>query len=218
MAKGTKLPGDNRQNRVLPPNRIAEVRNARGWNQLQLAELVGTSQQSISRYETSQRDFAVSILLKLCSVLEVSASYLLCTDENQPDDVDVPLYGAISAGTPIDMESVSEYYPIPAIVHERFPNAFLLRIEGESMNRILPNGSIALIDPSPEITYDGQPYAVSVNELTATVKRVRRTARGIELIPDSTDPTFETQVLERGVDNATVSVIGRVVWHRVPKG
>ena len=216
MVRRAKQPEEGRLKKEFPPNRIAEVRNARGWNQFQLAELIGTTQQSISRYETSQRDFAVSVLLRLCEVLEVSASYLLCIDESEPTTVYVPLFGSIAAGTPIDMDEADEQFPIPAIVHERFPDAFLLRVEGESMNRILPNGSLALINPGTDIDHEGQPYAVCINDMAATIKRVRHTARGIELIPDSTDSSYQTQVLTRSNEDMTVSVIGRVVWHRLP--
>lgn len=206
---------NNKQAKKFPPNRIAEARSALGWNQDQLAELVGTTQQSISRYETSQRDFAVSVLLRLCEVLGVTPSYLLYMDEPRFDTVEVPLFGSIAAGAPLDMEAADDRYPIPAIVHERFPHAFLLRVAGESMNRILPNGSIALIDPCTDITHDGQPYAVCINELAATIKRVHQLPNGIELTPDSSDPSFQPQVFEHGLgDETRITVIGRVVWHR----
>jgi repressor LexA len=217
MARRAGQSGGETPKGKLPPNRIAEARIARGWNQFQLAELVGTSQQSISRYETSQRDFSVSVLLRLCEVLEVTASYLLCADGDRPATVDVPLLGSIAAGTPIDMDAADRRFPVPAIVHERFPDAFLLRVEGDSMNRILPNGSLALIDPGTDIDHEGQPYAVCIDEQAATIKRVRHTELGIQLIPDSTDPSYQTQVLTRGIDDTTLSVIGRVVWHHLPE-
>lgn len=130
---------------------------------------------------------------------------------------DCPLYGSIAAGTPIEMVKVEDTFPIPSEMHRRYPDAFLLRVKGESMNRILPNGCMALVDPCETIEYDGDPYAVCVNGFDATVKRVRALANGFELVPDSTDPTYKPTVYDYGVEGTeTVTVIGRVVWYCIP--
>ena len=94
--------------------------------------------------------------------------------------------------------------------------AFYLRVKGESMNRVLPNGSYALVCPTSEVV-DGSVYAVSVGSSNATVKRVRKLNNGIALEPDSNDPTYKSQVFDYGDgERETLSVIGRVVWFCVP--
>lgn len=131
--------------------------------------------------------------------------------------VDVPLYGSIAAGTPIEMMEVEDTQPVPTRVHERYPDAFLLKVEGESMNRILPNGCYALVDPCERVAVNGAPYAVCVNGYDATVKRVRRLNNGFELAPDSNDPTYKPAVFDYGEPNTqTVTVIGRVVYYVLP--
>lgn len=131
--------------------------------------------------------------------------------------VDVPLYGAIAAGTPIEMTPVENTQPIPAKVHELHPNAFLLKVEGNSMNRVLPNGSYALIDPCKTVEHDGAPYAVCVNGYDATIKRVRKLNNGFQLVPDSTDPTYETKTYNYNEpETQTITVIGRVVYYVLP--
>ena len=131
--------------------------------------------------------------------------------------VDVPLYGAIAAGTPIEMTPVENTQPIPAKVHELHPNAFLLKVEGNSMNRVLPNGSYALIDPCKTVERDGAPYAVCINGYDATIKRVRKLNNGFELVPDSTDPTYEAKTYNYNEPDAlTITVIGRVVYYVLP--
>ena len=131
--------------------------------------------------------------------------------------VDVPLYGAIAAGTPIEMTPVENTQPIPAKVHELHPNAFLLKVEGNSMNRVLPNGSYALIDPCKTVERDGAPYAVCVNGYDATIKRVRKLNNGFQLVPDSTDPTYETKTYNYNEpETQTITVIGRVVYYVLP--
>lgn len=112
--------------------------------------------------------------------------------------VDVPLYGAIAAGTPIEMTPVENTQPIPAKVHELHPNAFLLKVEGNSMNRVLPNGSYALIDPCKTVERDGAPYAVCVNGYDAhhqarAQAEQRLPARARQHRPDLRDEDVQLQ-------------------------
>jgi repressor LexA len=137
---------------------------------------------------------------------------------DSPEDgyVEVPLYGSISAGTPIEMIETSESFVIPNALNEKYPNAFLLKVKGESMNKKIPNGSYALIDPIKEVI-NGKVYAVCVNGFEATIKRVRQLNNGFELIPDSTDPTYKAAVYDYGEPGTEeITVLGRVVWYCIP--
>ncbi len=136
---------------------------------------------------------------------------------SKPEYVEIALYGSIAAGRPLEMIEVTDTFPVPRVLHERYPDAFLLRVVGESMNRILTNGCYALVDPCEEIERDYQPYAVCVNSHAATIKRVRKLSNGFELVPDSDDPTFRPVIYDFGVEGTeTVTVIGRVVWDTKP--
>ncbi|MEG2934707.1 MAG: S24 family peptidase [Gordonibacter sp.] len=142
---------------------------------------------------------------------------LIDAGNDSSDFVDVPLYGSIAAGTPIEMVEVENTHPVPTKVHDMHPEAFLLKIEGESMNHILPNGCYALIDPSNEVEKDNDPYAVCVNGYAATIKRVKKLANGFQLVPDSTDPTYPVQTFNYNEpDTETITVIGRVVYYVLP--
>ena len=200
--------------------KIAEARIAKGWSQQDLAERLGTTQQTIQRYESGARDIKSSVLVSLSRVLGVTISYLLGMENASiPNNstVDVPLYGSIAAGTPIEMISSESSQPVPIEVQCRYPSAFLLRVRGESMNRVLPNGCFALIDPEQREPVNCKAYAVCVNGYDATIKRVRRLRNGFELAPDSLDPTYKPTVYdyaEPGTD--TVTIIGRVVYYVLP--
>lgn len=200
--------------------KIAEARIAKGWSQQDLADKMETTQQTIQRYESGARDIKASVLVKLSATLGVTISYLLGVENaSLPNNntVDVPLYGRIAAGTPIEMMEMADTQPIPLSVYQQHPNAFLLRVEGESMNRILPNGCLALVDPCSEVDRDGYPYAVCVNGYDATIKRVRKLNNGFVLEPDSMDPTYEPQVFNYNEpDTMAVTVIGRVVFYVLP--
>lgn len=142
-------------------------------------------------------------------------------DEERRQDnhgyTNVPVHGHIAAGTPIEMEEGDYDFPCPSYLAQRHPKAFFLEVEGESMNRVLPNGCYALVDPERRRITDGNAYAVCVNGYDATVKRVRMLENGIELDPDSTDPTFHPMVYDSTVpDTETVTIIGEVVWYTIP--
>ena len=106
----------------------------------------------------------------------------------------------------------------PAEIRRRHPNAFFLTVDGESMNNVLPNGCYALVDPekkSPVV--DGTAYAVCVNGYDATIKRIKQLENGVELIPDSKDPTFHAQVYDKTVEGTeSITIIGEVVWYSIP--
>ena len=200
--------------------KIAEARIAKGWSQQDLAEKMDTTQQTIQRYESGSRDIKSSVLIKLSAVLGVTISYLLGMENTSipnNDMVEVPLYGAIAAGTPIEMIPVENSRPVPSEVRRRFPSAFLLKVEGDSMNRILPNGCYALVDPCEAVEHNGAPYAVCVNGYDATIKRVNKLNNGFELAPDSNDPTYSKQVFNYNEPGTqTITVIGEVVYFVLP--
>ena len=202
--------------------KIAEARVAKGWSQQQLADAIGATQQTIQRYESGARDIKSSVIIKLSAALGVTISYLLGLEsekiDSSPDSfVDVPLYGSIAAGKPMEMVAVEGSHPIPTKVREKYPDSFLLKVEGDSMNRILPNGCYALVDPRQTADCNGAPYAVSVNGYDATIKRVRKLNNGFELVPDSNDPTYEKKTYNYNEpDTDTITVIGRVVYYVLP--
>ena len=58
-------------------NRIKELRIKNNWRQEDLAKRLNTGKNTISRYETGQRQLDVETIGKLCEIFDVSADYLL---------------------------------------------------------------------------------------------------------------------------------------------
>ena len=163
---------------------------------------------------------SVDVMLRIFKELNLDADAfvdgMVRERDADPDYIDVPLYGCIAAGVPIDMSPIDDYFPVPRPVAERYPDGFLLKVVGESMNRKLPNGTYAYIAPTDDVQ-DNKAYAVCVNGDAATIKRVRKLANGCELIPDSTDPTFKPELYDFGEEGTpSVTPIGRVVYFVIP--
>ena len=57
---------------------IAERRKQNGLTQMQLAEKLGITDRAVSKWETGKSLPDSSIMLELCSILDVSVNDLLC--------------------------------------------------------------------------------------------------------------------------------------------
>ena len=64
--------------------RLKKLRRDRGISQLKLAMDINTNQNTISRYETGEREPGISDLIKLADYFGVSLDYLLERTDN-PD-------------------------------------------------------------------------------------------------------------------------------------
>ena len=131
-------------------NRLYDLRRRMGLpSQTEFAKALGLSQQNYANYENGKQGLKEDLVERICSTYGCSADWLLGltpediellggelrppVDLSLPTDrvfVEVPIYGAIAAGKPIEMQPIEDVYPISARKHEQFPNAFLLKVEG----------------------------------------------------------------------------------------
>ena len=62
--------------------RLKELRKKKGISQLRLATELNTTQNTISRYETGEREPGITELIKLADYFNVSVDYLIGRTEN----------------------------------------------------------------------------------------------------------------------------------------
>ena len=67
--------------------RIRELRMARGWNQVQLAEQLSVTKQSVSNWENDNILPSVEMLVKLAELFGVTTDYLLGRETHSRLDV-----------------------------------------------------------------------------------------------------------------------------------
>lgn len=207
---------------------LKAARKMTSYTQEDVAEITGIPLGTLRRWEQGVNEPDMASVVELANLYGVSTDTILGSDfaDDIPGAikvrpiahmVSVPLLGRIAAGQPIEMDEVDNYFEIPQAVYDRWPNSFFLTVDGDSMNRAMPNGSYALINPVDEVIHDGKPYAVCVNGYDATIKRVRRLNNGFELIPDSTDPTYKATTYNfNDPSTETITIIGEVVWLAIP--
>lgn len=202
---------------------IARLRTQAGMTQRDLAAKLEISKGTVGAWETKDTLPDYPKIQKLAELFDVPVQLLFSVYYPSRDDenfasTELRVYGKIAAGTPIDMEEGDYGFPCPSYLLKKHPKAFYLEIDGESMNNVLPNGSLALVDPALKDHHiNGNIYALCINGYSATAKRVRFLENGVELIPDSKDPTFHAQVYDRTVEGTeSITIIGEVVWYSIP--
>ena len=62
--------------------RLKELRKKKGMSQLRLATDLNTTQNTISRYETGEREPGIDELIKIADYFNVSVDYLIGRTEN----------------------------------------------------------------------------------------------------------------------------------------
>lgn len=62
--------------------RLKELRKKKGISQLRLATDLNTTQNTISRYETGEREPGIAELIKIADYFNVSVDYLIERTEN----------------------------------------------------------------------------------------------------------------------------------------
>lgn len=205
-------------------NKLAEQRKDAGMTQQELADKLGVTQQTIWYYENGRREMKSSVLIAISEALGCSVTDLLgITDmkgvipANPVSTVRVPILGRIAAGTPREAFSCSdEWHDTPTTLVEHRKDCFWLVVAGNSMNRLFPEGSLVLIDPSAEVR-DGDVAAVFVNGDDATIKRVEYDSGIVTLYPESYDAEYRPRVIDQSDPDApSFHAIGRVVSFTAP--
>lgn len=121
--------------------------------------------------------------------------------------------GRVHAGKPTDPLETSVMVEVPATVAENHPAAFVLAVDGDCMNRVIPEGAHILVDPTCE-PLNGSIAVVSLPDGNTYLRRWNRGQNTLLLTADSYEP-HDDIVLHP--DDGAVSVLGVVVWYQSPR-
>lgn len=204
--------------------RIREAREKLGWTQSELAKKMGTTQQTIQRYEAGAVDVNSSKLVRLAEILGTTVYYLIGIPTNavpgRPGGVPRPVIGRISAG-PFGTvyEESGEELDVPDDVWECHKQGFWMRVSGNSMNRLFAEGSMVYVDPACEVR-NGDVGVACVDGDEGTVKRIFFEPNNVvRLHPESYDPEYRDRVIDEDEpDGPSFHIEGKVVSYRAPMG
>ncbi|CAK1238089.1 LexA family transcriptional regulator [Fructobacillus cardui] len=183
-------------------NKIKQIREEKGYSVRQVALNSGMSPSYLSRIENGYRDLPTNkTLYKIAKGLRITNDEILriagIVDKipnelpisSTPSTVSIPIYGRISAGYPEGAkEDIDGDIDVPNKISERYNSDELiaLRVNGESMNKVIPNGAVAILAKidTCEIT-NGDICGVIIDGESATLKHVYQYPDRIRFEPDS---------------------------------
>ncbi len=197
-------------------NNLSIARTNAGMTQQEAANALGCTIQAYQNYEYGKRDIKGTTLAELAGVFGCTVNFLLGLDGARPIPASssAPTVGRIAAGTPREaLQLDGERMWCPPSLAERFPHAFFLRVSGDSMDRVFPDGCWVLIDPDQCEVVSGRRYAVLVNGDDATLKTCYLAGDSVVLHPESSNPAHKDRLIcAADPDAPYFRVVGRAVW------
>lgn len=116
--------------------------------------------------------------------------------------------GTVHAGDPTDEDEDDATVMVPEDVALAHPDGFVLRVEGDCMDRRIPEGYDVVVDPTREPAQG----SVVVVELEGGRAVMRRWLRGGQTLVLAADSHAEHDDIVLRWDDGPVRVLGVVVW------
>lgn len=197
---------------------IKEKRIEKKYTMKELAEKVGVSEATVSRWESGEiSNMRRGGIMRLSKVLDIPPSVILGLQDNtnnfnRPKGVRIPVLGEVVAGVPID--AVEEYLDWEEITPELAETGefFALKIKGDSMEPRIVAGDVVIV--KMQSTADtGDVVIAMVNGDNACCKRFIKQSDGIILqsFNSAYTPMFFTK---EDIEKKPVSIIGKVIENR----
>lgn len=190
---------------------IKDRRIALGLTLKQVADAVGVSEGTVSRWESGDiSNMKRDKIFELSKVLHISPLAILGMEENifpYSPSHKIPILGRISAGLPLYAEEHVEGYTYTEL--NGCAEYFALRVKGDSMTAARINEGDLLIVRRQETAENGQIAVVMVGDDEATVKRFYHDGDTVTLMPQSLNPVHKPQIYN--TKTTRVRVIGLVV-------
>lgn len=202
---------------------IKMLRERKGISAVELANRVGVTKGTISRYESGTRKIPMDDIPKFAAVLDVSPVDILIesTKETVISYSEYPfLPMAISAGLPLCVDSLNEdaaleFISIPDNIMGKWAGKeiFLMKINGDSMNRVITHGSLIGVKTVKKEELNNGDIVIYSDGGDYAVKRYYQSDDKIIFRPDSTDLSFTDYVTSK--DNTDLKIHGKVVIYIV---
>lgn len=183
---------------------IAQIRalmKERGFNQADLANLLGIDPTAVSKRLTGKRAFKYDEMRKIESWLGQQPTPIIEGAQVRM----LPIIGQVAAGSWREaIEQPLGHMPVRASTAS--PNAIVLEVHGDSMDLEIEEGGYVVVDMNDKGLYPGRLFVVLNGEGEATFKQFETDP--LRLIPRSSNPNHSTILIG---DGQPFTVLGRVV-------
>ena len=201
-------------------NRLKILREEKGLNKTELANILNIKPQSIGQYERGERDLSTDKLVQFAEFFGVTIDYILGISNTKVSPsadlnnlLHIPVLGKVPAGTPVlASENIIKYLPISPDMFSinNAEDLFILKVDGESMNNIVPDGSYVLVRKQDYAQTGDLVIAIVNDDDEATLKRYKIIdSQFVMLEPDSSNPKFEPIIIN--IKNQNFRIIGKVI-------
>src|SRR5690625_3559713 len=135
---------------------IKKIRLQKKMSIESLAKKVGIAKSTLSRYENEERDFPINDVGKFADALNTSVEYLLGLNKTKNvNSFEYHYYPtSISAGVPLEVDGMTnddiQKISLPDTVMGKWAgnkDIYITRVNGESMNKIIPDQSLIAVKP-----------------------------------------------------------------------
>lgn len=208
-------------------DRIKARRQQLGLEADKVAEALGISRATYYRYESKDIEkIPIAMLTPLAKILYTTPQYLMGWEE--ATSTNLPLYltheyryipYSCAAGVPTTPEGLQQlpFLTVPDVCLDRHAgnkNILFIHANGDSMNRIFPDGALLAVLPIELIDLKNGEIVVFEDENHGiSVKRYFRHDSVIVFRPDSTNDTFYD--LTYKAEENKIRIIGKVVTYVV---
>lgn len=185
-----------------------------GMTMKELAEKVGVSEGTISRWESGEiANMRRNVIVSLAKALNTTPAVLMGWTEPDPNEargVRIPVLGRVVAGIPLEaITDIIDYEEIPAQM-AKSGTYFALQVKGRSMEPTLHEGDVVIVRQQPEME-NGEIAIVLINGDEATVKEVKESPEGLTLIGHNVaiySPHFYNR---KEIEELPIQILGKVV-------
>lgn len=197
---------------------IRAVRTRNNLTQEEFGEIVGVSSMAVSQWETGRAVPRMGAVQKISDYFHISKGSLI--DEDSSTLTKLPISGStatlplrtlgkVHAGV-MDDDAVcdDEEVQVPERVVLAYPDAFLLRVEGNCMDRVIPEGSHVVVVPH-KVPTNGSIVVIHDDAYEAIMRRYYKGSSALMLSPDSYEEEYQDIIVHDGQE---ITLIGVVVW------
>ena len=202
---------------------IRELRRREQLSQMELAEALGVSKETVSRWENDRMAVRQRHITRLCELFSVSPddissegmglSSRAMIRRGGTRDVTMAMPGLFPAYRIVEGPSGSSLKPLdpvfaPMDVAEKHAESIFLRTNDAGVSRTIPKDSFVLVDPSAS-PWNGCIVAAVVDGTRMLIRRYSTGNSMVMLSANSYEPTMGDDLV---LDRRRVKILGTCVW------
>ncbi|WP_085521366.1 LexA family protein [Tuberibacillus sp. Marseille-P3662] len=215
----------NRDVREIFAENLKRLRDIKNETTVDLANDLNVAQSTISDWENAKKMPRAGAIERLSEHFQVNKSDLLTDlDDKQPDTAKyIPLFGDIAAGALATVETVTEknvehlHINRELLGKHKYNNQlFAMKVNGESMNKIIPDSSYVVAKPIEQSEIKDDDIVIFSYSNEYSMKRVWKDEENDEIVfsPESHNRRFRDIVIPYNTSN-DLKIYAKVIWYSV---